>query len=126
MSIWEDAVSTGLSDGPDACDTGPGDDALLANGGALLRLSPDDNVLIATRTLLAGSAIDIDGTPLMLVTEIGLGHKIAATAIGEGEKVIKCRVPIGSATEPIHPGQHIHLHNMKSDYLPTYDRGGVA
>ena len=126
MSASEDVVSTGPSGRPDACDTGPGDDALAAKGDALLRLSPDDNVLIATRTLAAGSAIDIDGTSLILANEIGLGHKIAARAIGEGEKVIKCRVPIGSATEPIHPGQHIHLHNMKSDYLPTYDRGGVA
>jgi hypothetical protein len=101
-------------------------DTARGNGGALLRLSPNDNVLIATRTLSAGSEIDIDGTALILENEIGLGHKIAASAIGEGEKIIKCHVSIGSATEPISPGQHIHLHNMKSDYLPTYDRGGVV
>ena len=29
-------------------------------------------------------------------------------------------MPIGSATRDIEPGEHVHLHNMKSDYLPTY------
>jgi len=29
-------------------------------------------------------------------------------------------VPIGSATRAIKAGEHVHLHNMKSDYIPTY------
>ncbi|MBT8037701.1 MAG: UxaA family hydrolase [Verrucomicrobiae bacterium] len=95
-------------------------------GGGLLRLSPDDNVLIATRVISAGSRVEIDAASWILKNQIGLGHKIAARAIAQGEKIIKCHVAIGSATEPIAPGQHIHLHNMKSDYLPTYDRGGLV
>jgi len=31
-------------------------------------------------------------------------------------------VAIGSATRDIAVGEHVHLHNMKSDYLPTYTR----
>lgn len=27
---------------------------------------------------------------------------------------------IESATRAIEAGEHVHLHNMKSDYLPTY------
>jgi hypothetical protein len=29
-------------------------------------------------------------------------------------------VPIGSAKEEVAAGAHIHLHNLKSDYLETY------
>ena len=51
---------------------------------------------------------------------LGLGHKIALKNIIQGEQIIKYGVPIGSALQDIKTGQHIHLHNMKSDYIPTY------
>jgi hypothetical protein len=41
-------------------------------------------------------------------------------SLNPGDKIIKFGVPIGSATKHIDIGEHIHLHNMKSDYLPTY------
>ncbi len=47
----------------------------------LIRLSPDDNVLIAIRNLAAGTEINIDGTTHILTTTVGLGHKIAAQPI---------------------------------------------
>jgi hypothetical protein len=31
--------------------------------------------------------------------------------------VIKFGVPIGSATVPIEAGRHVHVHNIKSDYI---------
>jgi hypothetical protein len=90
---------------------------------ALLRISPDDNVLVAVRTLEPGTMLEIDGSTIPLKAGIGLGHKLAARDIAPGEKIIKYGVPIGSATMAIPAGGHIHLHNMKSDYLPTYLRG---
>jgi len=44
---------------------------------------------------------------------------VAIRPIGPGEKVLKYGCPIGSATEPIQPGQHVHTHNLRSDYLPS-------
>ena len=88
----------------------------------LLRMSPGDNVLVAVRSLRAGSLVEIDGAELRLVADLGLGHKVAARAIAAGEKIIKCHAPIGSATRNIAAGKHVHLHNMKSDYLPTFVR----
>jgi hypothetical protein len=29
-------------------------------------------------------------------------------------------VSIGSATKDIAIGEHVHLHNMKSEYIPTF------
>lgn len=90
---------------------------------ALLRISPDDNVLVAVRNLEPGMVLEIEGRAIPLGVAVALGHKIAARDIALGEKIIKYGVPIGSATTDIPAGGHVHLHNMKSDYLPTYLRG---
>jgi hypothetical protein len=45
---------------------------------------------------------------------------VAARDISAGEKIFKYGAPIGSATRDICAGSTVHVHNMKSDYLPTY------
>jgi hypothetical protein len=40
--------------------------------------------------------------------------------IKKNSVVIKYGVPIGSAIVEIEAGEHVHLHNMKSDYIPTF------
>jgi len=89
----------------------------------LLRLHADDNVAAAKCDLAGGESVTIGGEPVELPRAVPTGHKIALVPIAEGEKVLKYGAPIGSATQPIHPGEYVHTHNVKSDYLPTYDRG---
>ena len=43
---------------------------------------------------------------------IPCGHKIASAEIPEGSYVVKCGHSIGVATRAIHPGEHIHTHNL--------------
>lgn len=86
----------------------------------LLLLHPRDNVLIVRKSIVADEEVMINGKLLSFEKRIGLGHKVAAKDIQQGERIIKYGVPIGSATENIPAGAHIHLHNMKSDYIPTY------
>ena len=38
------------------------------------------------------------------------------------EKVLKYGLPIGSATRDIAAGEHVHVQNMKSDYIWRPDR----
>ena len=52
--------------------------------------------------------------------DIPLGFKIAGCNIATNESIVKYGVSIGSATRDIVRGDLVHLHNMKSDYLPTY------
>ncbi len=89
----------------------------------LLRLAPEDNICVAATTLESGETISIGGRPVTLLQRIPTGHKIALQAIAAGGKVIKYGAPIGSATRDISPGQYVHTHNVKSDYLPTLARG---
>lgn len=85
-----------------------------------IRLFPSDNILVLARSLDAGDEVVIEGASHILKVSLGLGHKIAAKKIATGEKILKYGAPIGSATAEIQPGEHVHLHNMKSDYLPTF------
>ncbi|MFM8577519.1 MAG: UxaA family hydrolase [Planctomycetaceae bacterium] len=85
-----------------------------------IRLAPNDNIVVLARRVAAGDAVAIDGLSILIDRSLDLGHKVAVRPIAAGEKIIKYCVPIGSATTDIHPGEHVHLHNMKSDYLPTY------
>ena len=85
----------------------------------LLRLHPADNVLTVIVPLAAGDCVMIEGVETAVAAAVGLGHKLAARAIADGAKIVKYGVPIGSATRAIAAGEHVHTHNLKSDYLPT-------
>jgi len=89
-------------------------------GRAALLLDPADNVLVACRTVEAGEAIEVDGGIVQARQRLPVGHKLARRAIAPGEKVLRYGLPIGSATEAIPAGAHVHMHNLKSDYIPTY------
>ena len=86
----------------------------------LLLLRAEDNVLIATSRIRGEETVMLEGTPVVLSTDLPIGHKLARRAISAGEKVLKYGAPIGSATEDINAGAHVHVHNLKSDYTPTY------
>ena len=87
---------------------------------AAIRLSPLDNIVVLVRDVQAGDSIAVDGARLAVREPLGLGHKLAVCRIARGEKVLKYGAPIGSASRDIEPGDHVHLHNLQSDYLPTY------
>src|ERR1051326_1826242 len=86
----------------------------------LLRLAAADNVAVAVASLSAGETCELDDQTLILGDGIGIGHKVALRRIGAGEKITKWNCPIGSATRDIQPGEHVHVHNLRSDYLPTF------
>jgi len=86
----------------------------------LLRLSDADNVLVVTTSLPAGATVLVDGAHILLRSDLRLGHKLARRAIPAGEKIVKYGAPIGVATAPIEAGAHVHVHNVRSDYTPTY------
>lgn len=92
----------------------------------LLRLHADDNVLTVIKTLEPGDELLVEGTRAPVSTRLPLGHKVADRAIAAGEKIIKYGAPIGSAKCAIAPGEHVHTHNIQSDYIPTFARGEGA
>jgi altronate dehydratase small subunit len=88
--------------------------------GRLLFLNPKDNVCTAITPIAGGTTLRINGYTVLIKQNIPLGFKIAGCNIAINESIIKYGVSIGSATRNIVLGELVHLHNMKSDYLPTY------
>jgi hypothetical protein len=68
----------------------------------------------------AGESFTVEGEAVTVPADLPLGHKVARRAIAAGDKIVKYGAPIGSATAPIAAGAHVHVHNVKSDYTPTY------
>ena len=92
---------------------------------SILRLNPEDNVGVVTGEVAAGERLTFEGQEIRAADRLRMGHKLALVRIAEGETILKWGLPIGSATRPIQPGEAVHVHNMKSDYLPTYTLDGT-
>lgn len=84
----------------------------------VIRLHPDDGVLIARASLPPGTVV-ADG--VTTVERIPSGHKVAIKPIAEGEPVIRYGQIIGFATQAIAPGQHVHVQNIgMGDFAKDY------
>jgi altronate dehydratase len=82
----------------------------------VLLINPADNVVVALRDLQPGTTLQAsDHLPDVLAREpIPFGHKIAISCIPSGSSVIKYGASIGLAITDINPGQHVHVHNLRS------------
>jgi hypothetical protein len=88
----------------------------------LMLLDPRDTILVCIAPVAAGETVTIEGVALSAHAPVGVGHKVARRALAIGDKVIKYGAPIGSITHAAAPGELVHLHNMKSDYIATHSR----
>ncbi len=86
----------------------------------LLLLDETDNVLVVTRAMAPGTLVTIEGDPIALGAALALGHKVARRPIAVGEPVLKYGVTIGVASCPIDRGEHVHVHNIVSNYTRTH------
>ena len=89
---------------------------------AVLALHPEDNVVVCRRDVRAGEKMIINGEVLIALSDVALGHKVALQPIEQGAPVIKYGMSIGSSTCGIRAGEWVHVHNMKSNYIPIHTR----
>ena len=92
----------------------------MTSSSPVLLLDDRDNVLVVTRRIAFGDRLSIEGETVEAMQDFPLAHKLARRAIRAGETVLKYGAPIGVATADIPRGAHVHVHNMKSAYTPTY------
>ncbi len=78
----------------------------------MLLLHASDNVAVARRPLLAGEVLSVAGQQIRVAEPIPANHKLALAAINTGKTIRKFGQPIGSASQPIGPGQWVHTHNV--------------
>ncbi|MBW1696131.1 MAG: UxaA family hydrolase [Deltaproteobacteria bacterium] len=81
-------------------------------------LHEKDNTVTALVDLHRGEVIAVDSgsekKPITLRQDIAYAHKFAREYIPKGADVIKYGEVIGIATSDIHPGDHVHVHNVDS------------
>src|SRR3981189_576303 len=87
----------------------------------VIRLHPDDGVLIARASLPPGM---VGAEGVTTVERIRAGHKVAIRPIAVGQPVRRYGQIIGFATAPIAPGQHVHTQNCgMGDFAKDYAFG---
>lgn len=96
-----------------------------ATDGRLILLDGSDNVLVLRGRVAKGDTISIGGAAIVAERDLPIGHKIARRPIASSEKIVKHGAPIGRATVAIGIGEHVHVHNVVSDYTPTYHLDGI-
>jgi (2R)-sulfolactate sulfo-lyase subunit alpha len=87
-----------------------------------LLLHPDDNILVARRDIAAGERVELDGETMLIPKAIELGHKLARRDIAAEAQVLKYGAPIGSMKTAVARGEHVHVHNLRSDYVSSTTR----
>ena len=95
-------------------------------GDHFILLHEMDNILICRRSAVAGTAVFIDGERHHLAVDIPLGHKIARASLAIGDAVRRHGIAIGSMTQAVRPGDHVHSHNLVSNYIPAHGRGAAG
>ena len=100
------------------------DPAQAALAEVTLRLHADDNVVIAMRDLAPGAYPLPAGGSLRVVDDVPRGHKLAVADVAPGDPVRKYGQVIGFASDPIGPGDHVHIHNTAFQMFErAYDFG---
>jgi hypothetical protein len=88
----------------------------------IIQLHNDDNIVVALKTYEKGSVIKINDLEIELKESVGFGHKIAIELIPKQSQVLKYGLSIGSALKEIVPGEHVHSHNLKTDYIVSQEK----
>ena len=83
--------------------------SVISEVSPIIVLNGEDNVAVARRPVKAGDPLP---GGLRAAADIASGHKVALRAIAEGQPVLKYGQVIGTASRPIAPGEHVHLHNL--------------
>jgi len=78
--------------------------------GPIIRLHPDDNVVVARASVPAGTAVPSEG--VVTRDQVPAGYKIATADLRAGEPIRKYNTVIGFAGTDIPAGSLVHGHNV--------------
>ena len=101
-------------------------ESTTADSSPFILLHADDNVLLCRRPVHAGGVLVIDGSKIVATEAVDVGHKLARYDLQPGDTVRKYGAPIGAMTRAASIGGHVHLHNMKSNYIASHTRQAVG
>jgi hypothetical protein len=86
-----------------------------------VRVNTQDNVAVVVENVVAGDDVAVENLRVRAAQNIPRGHKVALAEIAGGEYVVKYALPIARASADIHPGEHVHLHNVSDITMELCD-----
>jgi altronate hydrolase len=87
----------------------------IALADCALLLRADDDVVVVTRELTAGTSVVTATGTVVVRDDVPRSHKLAVRAVPAGSPVHKYGQSIGLATVDIAAGDHVHVHNLGMD-----------
>ncbi|MEM7382228.1 MAG: altronate dehydratase family protein [Bacteroidota bacterium] len=81
----------------------------------VLKLHPNDNVLVALQDMESGTVVDEGDSSLSLVSRVSAKHKFAVEDLSIGDKITMYGTLVGKATQQIARGEVISLENTVHD-----------
>ena len=84
----------------------------------VLKIHPEDNVMVALKDLTKNDTITLENKQLQLVSDIPAKHKFAARDFSLGDAIIMYGVTVGKASREIKRGGIISVDNIVHDIDP--------
>jgi altronate hydrolase len=88
----------------------------------VLKLHPDDNVLIALRDVRQGEKIDFSGQTIVLTSDVPAKHKFVTEDLSPGAAVLMYGVLVGKVAQPIQKGSVLNTRNVRHDARPFQEK----
>lgn len=79
-------------------------------------IHPIDSVVTVIEPVMKGGTVCYPGCaqPVVALRDIPIYHKVAIAEVKKGADVFKYGEKIGVASEDIHVGEYVHVHNLSS------------
>jgi altronate hydrolase len=88
----------------------------------VLKLHPNDNVLIALRDLRQGEKVAFSEHMFVLTSDVPAKHKFVTEDLSPGADVLMYGVLVGKASQPIQKGSALNPRNLRHDALPFREK----
>ncbi|MFT2111219.1 UxaA family hydrolase [Marinomonas sp. 2405UD68-3] len=79
----------------------------------LLRIHPDDNVIVALQDFQKGEVIVLDGESYVMAEKVKAKHKFAIRGFSVGDAVIQYGITVGEVIHPIAKGRVLTVENTR-------------
>ena len=91
----------------------------------LIKVNPNDNVLVALADVFAGETVKFNGTDFTAQTNVKAKHKMAEHDLMPGDSVTMYGVLVGKASLPIRRGEVITTENVKHQSEEVHGKNGT-
>src|SRR6476469_5192857 len=80
---------------------------------SVLKVHPQDNVIVALTDLKKGETVSYDGRDYLILDDLQAKHKFLATDLNKGAEVIMYGVLVGKVQEDLKAGNALTTANLK-------------